>query len=224
MTFYIYAHYKTGEPDVPFYIGKGSGDRAYEKYDRRPHWKNVVAKYGYEVRILHDGLTEEEAFWIETKLIGMWGRADLGKGPLVNHTNGGEGASGQIQTEETKKQKSKKLMNHEVKPHVRQAIAVGMKGNTNGLGTKRNSVSKQLMSERQRGNKKRLGMKQTERDKQINREAHSKTWLIIDPIGKVHTIFGLLEFCTNHSIGYRSMRRAADTMTLFRGYQVKRLL
>jgi hypothetical protein len=90
--YYVYGHYKTGEPNIPFYIGKGYGRRAYDKNHTR-HWHNVVNKHGYEIRFLAEGLSETDAFWLEKQLIGMFGRADLGRGPLVNMTDGGEGAS-----------------------------------------------------------------------------------------------------------------------------------
>ena len=110
--FYVYAHYKTGEEDIPFYIGKGSNKRAFDKWQRSRHWKNVVNKHGLVVRILHENLSEEDAFWIEKKLIGMFGRADKGLGPLINHTDGGEGPSGIIQTEEHKEKNRQAQMGH----------------------------------------------------------------------------------------------------------------
>ena len=104
--YYVYGHYKTGESDIPFYIGKGNGRRAYEKTRQNKHWHSIVDKYGYVVKILAEGLSQEESFWLETQLIGMFGRHDLGNGPLVNHTDGGEGISGYTFSEDSKNKMS----------------------------------------------------------------------------------------------------------------------
>lgn len=91
--FYVYGHFIPGN-DVPFYIGKGRGRRAYHLYDRSDFWKSVVKKYGYEVKILHENLTSEEALAREVELISLYGRRDLKTGILVNQTNGGDGVNG----------------------------------------------------------------------------------------------------------------------------------
>jgi hypothetical protein len=111
--YYVYGHYKTGESDIPFYIGKGNGRRAYEKTRQNKHWHSIVDKYGYVVKILAEGLSQEESFWLETQLIGMFGRHDLGNGPLVNHTDGGDGGSGHkyVPSEEVKQRTSRTMKN-----------------------------------------------------------------------------------------------------------------
>lgn len=88
---YVYGHYKADTGEL-FYIGKGSGDRAWSTNARRrktnPHWNNVVNKHGLMVRILHDKLTDEEAYAIEKQMI-----AEVGIENLVNLTEGGDGIS-----------------------------------------------------------------------------------------------------------------------------------
>ena len=63
---YVYGHY-TLDNEL-FYIGKGSGPRAYTKTRRNPYWNNV-AKKGYTVEIFLDGLTHDDAYTLEEKLI-----------------------------------------------------------------------------------------------------------------------------------------------------------
>ncbi len=53
---------------------------------------------------LYSGLEEEFAHLLEQELISKFGRKDLGNGPLLNLTDGGEGASGIIWSKERKDQ------------------------------------------------------------------------------------------------------------------------
>ena len=67
--FYVYVHCDA-EGKV-FYVGKGSGKRAWSK-DRHPLWVRYVEKHlggKYENRILADKLSEEEAEAIEAEFM-----------------------------------------------------------------------------------------------------------------------------------------------------------
>lgn len=88
--FYVYAHFK---PNClsPFYIGKGKGYRSKCKQHRNTYWHNIVNKYGYEIKILKNNLSEDEAFKMEIEQIAYW--KDLGHCE-ANLTLGGEGVSG----------------------------------------------------------------------------------------------------------------------------------
>lgn len=99
MKYYIYAHYRKDTGDV-FYIGKGEGNRHKSRQGRNPYWLNIVNAHGYKIEILQHFETEKEAFDAEQSLIADLGRKDLGKGLLVNMSDGGEGASGAIRTSE----------------------------------------------------------------------------------------------------------------------------
>ena len=49
--YYVYEHVRL-DTNLPFYVGKGSRkDRALEKSNRNPWWKNIVKKYGYRIVI-----------------------------------------------------------------------------------------------------------------------------------------------------------------------------
>lgn len=92
----VYRHIRL-DKNEPFYIGIGLKEfRAYDKSRRNKHWYNIINISGYEVDILFDGLTWEEACEKEKEFIKMYGRVDLGTGTLCNHTDGGEGANGRI--------------------------------------------------------------------------------------------------------------------------------
>jgi len=98
--FYVYAYVVN---DVPFYIGKGHGNRSREHLNaqlikRHDYFHNVLRSYiqrKIEVEIIHilENLTESEAFTWKRGLIANFGRRDLGTGILTNMTDGGEGSA-----------------------------------------------------------------------------------------------------------------------------------
>ena len=107
---YIYRHLKpSGEV---FYIGIGKAKnfkRAHSKYKRSKFWLDVVSKHGYEVQILKKGLSWKDACELEKILINYYGRRDLGKGTLVNLTDGGDGLVNPSFEERARRSKVSKL-------------------------------------------------------------------------------------------------------------------
>lgn len=96
--FYIYVHRRADTGDV-FYIGKGSGRRAWATQYRTEYWRRVKNKYGIVIEILEWFEKEEDAFRHETFLIAHH-RAMGAR--ICNITNGGEGASGNVMPESAK--------------------------------------------------------------------------------------------------------------------------
>jgi hypothetical protein len=97
MYYYTYAYLR--EDRTPYYIGKGKGRRVYLK-----HQKGIsVPKDKSRIIFLKQNLTEEEAFKHEIYMIAVLGRKDLGTGILRNKTDGGEGPSGAVRSEEQRK-------------------------------------------------------------------------------------------------------------------------
>jgi hypothetical protein len=90
----LYRHIRL-DKNEPFYIGIGKDKkRAYIKNGRNPIWKKIIKKTDYEVEILFDDLTWEEACKKEKEFIKLYGRKDLNTGSLINLTDGGEGGNG----------------------------------------------------------------------------------------------------------------------------------
>lgn len=104
--FYVYAHMMTGARTklfegcdvpfglsrLPFYIGKGTGERAFDFNRNQGHRALLLEQQRHMrpnrplVKILRDGLTEQQAYALESKLIYFFGtRYEVGRnGVLVN--------------------------------------------------------------------------------------------------------------------------------------------
>ena len=125
--FYVYRHIRL-DTNTPFYVGKGSGRRAFRK-ERNKYWKHISNKFGYKIEIILEGLEESDAFNKEKQIIRVYKEfnyceANLhegGKGgtagykipkeKLVNRTQKGEKHPrfGKEHSDETKKAISEKL-------------------------------------------------------------------------------------------------------------------
>lgn len=96
----VYRHIRL-DTRQPFYIGIGINEaRAYSLKNRNKHWHNIVNKCGYEVQLLFDDLTYEDAKLKEIEFINLYGRDDLSDGLLCNLTDGGDGSTNYKPTEE----------------------------------------------------------------------------------------------------------------------------
>jgi hypothetical protein len=95
--YYVYLYLR--EDGTPYYVGKGKDNRAFRRRDY-----GQVQRPNDDCRILFHAkdLSEHDAFILEKELIAKYGRKDNGTGILRNRTDGGEGASGAIVTDETK--------------------------------------------------------------------------------------------------------------------------
>lgn len=115
--YYVYAYIRL-DTNTYFYIGKGRGIRYKRINDRKKHFKNILNKCQCVVELLYTNLSEQEAFYLETKTIeelvfeeGYTLEIDNDKNEvyhLVNMTFGGEGISGYRYTKEQCKNCSRK--------------------------------------------------------------------------------------------------------------------
>jgi len=84
--FYTYAYLRKGDR-TPYYIGKGTGKRAYDRHTHRVK----VPDDRDRIIFLKENVSEREAWDYEREMIQFYGRKDLGTGILRNMTDGGEG-------------------------------------------------------------------------------------------------------------------------------------
>lgn len=95
--FYVYVHRRETD-DTIFYVGKGRRDRAKDAYGRNRYWVRTANKHGWYHEIMKKDLPEVCSHCIEIIQIFI-GR----KHKITNITNGGEGVSGLVHSEETKR-------------------------------------------------------------------------------------------------------------------------
>ena len=103
--YYVYIYWRL-DTNEPFYVGKGKG-RRWKRLKRNKHFNRIIDKYPIAVTIEKDNLNEQEAFYLEEKIIEIlvfeYGFSiDIPKNRsvdeklshLTNMSWGGEGASG----------------------------------------------------------------------------------------------------------------------------------
>jgi hypothetical protein len=122
---YVYRHIRL-DKNEPFYIGIGS-DEKYQRADykgtrgRNKYWHRIVGKTDYEVEILFDEITYEEAIKKEEEFIALYGRVNNKTGILCNLTDGGEGTKGLVVSEETREKQRNRVRPPQTEEQKRKA-------------------------------------------------------------------------------------------------------
>lgn len=115
MTFYTYLWLR--EDGTPYYVGKGSGRRAFINSQH-----NVCCPSPERI-IIQEFENEQESLEAERLLISCYGRLDIGTGCLRNRTDGGEGTSGYVPPEEKRKRHSQTMRGRKYSTEHRARIA-----------------------------------------------------------------------------------------------------
>ena len=121
LKFYVYAYLR--EDGTPYYIGKGSGRRAWKHTSREAiHPPKDIPR----VILLEKNLTEVGAFALERRIIRWYGRKDNNTGILRNKSDGGDGSSGYKHTEEAKRASSISNRSTYAKPETMERYTESM--------------------------------------------------------------------------------------------------
>lgn len=150
--FYVYA-LRRSDSNEPFYIGKGKNSRIDVHFrptsDQNQHKYNTIQKAikeGVDIAVdyLWSNLDEYESLRREVWAIKIWGRRDLGEGPLTNQTNGGEGLCGYNQSESTKNKISQGNKGKPKSLEHRKALSKAKIGTKQSQDTIDKRVAKQI--------------------------------------------------------------------------------
>jgi len=152
--FCVYQHIRPDTNEV-FYVGIGNILRPNKKVSRNKYWYNIVkSNPNYKIEILFENQTWDFCCQKEIELIKLYGRKDLCQGSLVNMTNGGDGSSGLIASEESKIKRSQTYHNktNEEKEILRLKNSQSLLGKNKGK--KYPSPSKETLLKRSESLKK----------------------------------------------------------------------
>lgn len=191
----------------PFYVGKGRDERIGDHRQEAKSLRSKPGRKSIKVRVIHklwkegkdfkekivfSNLKEQLAFDLEMKLISVFGRINCGTGCLANMTDGGEGTSGLIHTEEVRKRISEANKNPSEEQRLenrkrnlgnkhglgyrhtdeaKKKMSIARKGRQPTLGHHFSEETKRKMSESGRGNKNSLGYHHSEETRQKMSEA-----------------------------------------------------
>ena len=100
--FYTYLHIRLTDGLV-FYVGKGTRSRISKTEGRNKYWQNTANKHGWKSYIYAHFKNEDDAFENEKELIAFYKGINH---PLCNLTDGGEGVSGCIWSDERRENRS----------------------------------------------------------------------------------------------------------------------
>lgn len=161
--YYTYLYRDPTRNNEPIYIGKGKGKRCYDHLKSKknaplPNRIRKIKEWGVEpiIEFICKDVDEELALLVEEEAISLYGRKDLGTGPLLNLTDGGDGVSNV--SEKTRKKLSDAGKGRIYDDAYRQNMSKVMSGKKKSLthvenvrqaliGTKRDESAKLKMSE-----------------------------------------------------------------------------
>jgi hypothetical protein len=126
--FYVYVIFRPN--GVPCYVGKGKGKRwktTWRKHNKA--LQNLMDRNGGSLPTvkIREGLTETEALETEIAFIRAIGRKKDG-GPLYNLTDGGEGQTGWVPSEETRERISASNIGRKMSESARQKMSIAGRG------------------------------------------------------------------------------------------------
>lgn len=170
--YYTYAYLR--EDRTPYYIGKGSANRAYQNH-KRTNGQNLLPKNKDQILILKNFEIEDLAYKHEQYLIALYGRKCDG-GILVNMVHGGKGGARKYLT--VKEKEEAQLRN---KINAAKNLKICRKENreefnrkTNARNAKRREILNQRQKEYADKNREKINEKQREYRKNNREEIRRK--------------------------------------------------
>jgi uncharacterized protein (DUF488 family) len=171
---YVYRHIRL-DTNQPFYIGISNiadidYKRANLKSGRNKYWNRIIDKTDYRVEILFDDIDFDYAKEKEIEFIKLYGRSNSKYGTLCNLTDGGEGTTGAILSDEHKNKISLATKGKVLSGETKRKIGIANKNMSDETRKKLSDINK--------GNTNWVGRKHKESSKLLN--AYSKGLKILD--------------------------------------------
>ena len=237
---YLYRHIRLDKNEV-FYIGIGgfnkneetnSYKRAYAKTNRNKYWKHIVDKTEYIVEIIYDNINFNQACGKEREYIKLYGRKNLGLGTLCNLTDGGDGSSGLLLTEEHKRKISESVKGYKHTKETKEKLSILKKGKvSNRKGEILSEETKNKISESNKGKKRTqkfinnlIGRKLSIKTIQKISEANKGRKMSETTKQKLCESHYKKIICLDNNIIYNSIKEAAEELNLLRNLISKVLL
>ena len=139
--FYNYIY--LDEEGIPYYVGKGCEDRAFEQHYQGE--RSIPLPSESDRVLIKFCQSEGEAFSVELFFISFYGRKDLSTGSLWNLTNGGQGCSSRICLENVRKKISKTLSGRPRPPHIGILTSMRFKNKKLNLTQQQTEARRQRM-------------------------------------------------------------------------------
>lgn len=167
--YYVYFYLRskdsqTAKAGTPYYVGKGTKNRAYIKHNNinKPLDKSKII-------IVEQNLTELQAFILERYYIRWFGRKDISTGILMNKTDGGEGVSGSHVNKgrtfsvEHKEKLSKAKLGKSISKEHKEKLHSSRKGTKNS----KEHIEKMILGRIEKGNSQETKRKMSESRKKL---------------------------------------------------------
>lgn len=195
---YIHRRADTGEP---FYVGKGSRrtrdrsesyERAYTHCRRARRWCDAVAAHGLVVEVVACCAEDAEAQRLEMQLIEAIGRRDIGAGPLINLTDGGDGHAGIVVSDELRAKRSQNSRGPRSEAWVKSIRAARKNGGNGGVvrrGDKLPESWVKSLADAKRGERNPYFGKPTAVSKKV---VNTKTGAVYDSIARAAAAEGVV--------------------------------
>jgi len=176
--FYVYGYFRPDRKEF-FYIGKGCRGRAYIhlNHSHSSAVARIISKLRKnglepEVRLLFEG-TDLECKRAEIELIAFYGRKNLGKGSLLNLTDGGDGTVGRVVADAERLAFSKQSKAAWNDPAIRLKIIAGLKESWQRPVTR----AHRMEGARKAGDKHRIRIVNDPEERERLRQQMRNAWL-----------------------------------------------
>lgn len=205
---YVYRHIRT-DKNIPFYIGICLSDDGYKRANsnlgRNNIWNSITQKTEYQVEILLDNLSENEAKKKEIEFIKLYGRLDTNTGILCNMTDGGDGSINRIITEQERIKRSKSRKGIKFTDEWRKKLSESRKGKKVIVSEETKLKLSRIMKGRKPHKNTIDAVKKANKGRTLTREHKSSIGKSVVDIKTGEKFISIKEASDKNKINYRTL-------------------